>query len=280
MVMNSQWFRSVVRRVMERAFAIGRTYRPPTKPSAWLYHEGRMTVDMLASDGPRPDGPLYKIWSQIPGGHKWWHYFKLYEGTLGHLRTRPIRFLEIGVYKGASLTMWKNYLHADSTVVGIDIDSQCSTFDNGAGGIHVRIGDQTDVAFLDKVFKEFGRFDVILDDGSHVCSHMIKTFAHAFLHGLTDQGIYIAEDTHSNFWASYRDQPYSFLDFCKDLVDLSHSHYFSSESIQPFTLGYGGRAKSITVPRIGAEVEAISFSDSVVVIHRNSRRALPTVEHS
>lgn len=147
----------------------------------------------------RPSGDLYGIWQRIPGGHKWWHYFAAYERILGPLRDRPVRFLEIGVYKGGSLAMWRAYLHPRSVIVGLDVDPLCAAFDRPDDGVHVRIGDQSDVAFLRSVVDEFGPFDVVIDDGSHVCSHMIRTFDHLFLNGLKDGGIYIAEDTHSNF---------------------------------------------------------------------------------
>ncbi len=235
-----------------------------------------MPVDQF--DIGRPTGPLSQIWRSIPSGHKWWHYFAVYERFLGELRRTPIRFLEIGVYKGGSLAMWREYFHPDTIIVGIDIDSSCKAYDAPASNVHVRIGDQSDVDFLDRVISEFGPFDVILDDGSHVCSHMIATFGHAFLNGLTDSGLYIAEDTHSNFWPGYRDQAYSFIDFCKDLVDLSHSHYVDN-TIWSFSKGDSRRCTGIEVPSIGQQIEEISFFDSMIVVRRSKSRLLPTVEH-
>lgn len=236
---------------------------------------------MLADAGGsgRPDGDLYRIWRGIPGGHKWWHYFEVYERVVGELRQRPIRMLEIGVYQGGSLAMWREFLHPESVIVGIDIDAACARFDSAASGVHVRIGDQSDTAFLSSLFAEFGPFDLIIDDGSHLCSHMIKTFGHAFLNGLTAQGIYIAEDTHANFWPEYRDQNYSFVDLCKDLVDLSHEHYLPHRGPLPFQVGRSGRVTSVPAPRIGAEIKEISFHDSIIVIRRDAQRRLPTSEH-
>jgi hypothetical protein len=227
----------------------------------------------------RPSGHLYKTWQQIPGGHKWWHYFSTYEKIIGPLRTRPVRFLEIGVYNGGSLAMWRKYLHPDSVIVGLDIDPRCAAFDRPEEMVHVRVGDQSDVAFLVAIVAEFGPFDVIVDDGSHICSHMIKSFDYLFLNGLTDSGVYIAEDTHSNFWPDYRDQQYSFIDLCKDLVDLSHAHYLNHDAIEPFTLNHPGRVKEVEVTRIGAQIEEIRFLDSIVVLQRRADRPLPTVEH-
>lgn len=195
------------------------------------------------------------------------------------MRDRPIRLLEVGVYKGGSLEMWRRYLHPESTIVGLDIDKNCVLFDRRDDKVHVRIGDQTDIGFLQRVVDEFGPFDVIIDDGSHICSHMIKTFDFLFLRGLTHCGTYIAEDTHSNFWQSYRDQKYSFIDLCKDLVDLMHAHYVDESGVAPFTIGDSGRLSESAMTRIGAQIGEIRFLDSMVIISRKENRFLPTVEH-
>lgn len=257
------------------------SYQQPSAPLSLLGAEAMVSVEISVDsvNESRPKGELYKIWQGIPGGHKWWHYFDAYERFLGELKNKPIRFLEIGVYNGGSLSMWRKYLHKDSVIVGVDIDPKCAKYEDQSSSVHVRIGDQSDKIFLGEVIREFGPFDVILDDGSHICSHMIKTFEYAFLNGLTDNGIYIAEDTHSNFWPYYRDQKYSFVDLCKDLIDISHTHYHNHDNIYSFTLGSEHRLKSIAVPRIGAEIQEISFLDSMIAIKRNRHRKLPTTEH-
>ena len=269
--------RPVYRRITAALYA----YRSPRNPSFHLSPHSIEPIPMKAAADTcgRPTEDLYQIWQTIPGGHKWWHYFRTYERVIGPLRTQPIRLLEVGVYKGGSLAMWRKYLHSESVIVGLDIDRACTAFDQPKERVHVRIGDQSDVEFLRAVVKEFGPFDVVIDDGSHVCSHMIKTFDYLFLNGLTDTGVYIAEDTHSNFWTGWRDQRYSFIDLCKDLVDLSHAHYFCNRGISAFTLGMPSRLEEIAVTRIGAQIDEIRFLDSIVVIQRRVDRPLPTAEH-
>lgn len=256
-------------------------YRFPEAPRTALSSATTMPVAMRfdARSARPPKEDLYRIWHEIPGGFKWWHYFSIYEKVIGPLRGKPIRFLEIGVYKGGSLEMWRKYLHPESVIVGLDIDPTCAAFDRPADGLHVRIGDQSDVGFLKSVVEEFGRFDIVLDDGSHFNSHLIKSFDYLFLNGLQDTGIYIAEDTHTNFWPNYRDRGYSFIDLCKDLVDWSHAHYIDHRGVVPFTVGHENRVTEISMSRIGAEIEEIRFLDSIVIIQRNATRPLPTVEH-
>lgn len=271
----------VARPIYRKTRAALYAYRAPGGPAVHLSPHSLERVPMRMERGlsTPPTEDLYQIWQTIPGGHKWWHYFRVYESIIGPLRGQPIRLLEVGVYKGGSLALWRRYLHPESVIVGLDIDGACANYDRPAEKVHVRIGDQSDVAFLAAVVEEFGPFDVIIDDGSHVCSHMVKTFDYLFLHGLADRSVYIAEDTHSNFWPGYRDQPYSFIDLCKDLVDLSHGQYFDHHGLDAFTLGSAKRLKEISMSRIGAQIEEIRFLDSIVVIQRSVNRPLPIVEH-
>ena len=54
-----------------------------------------------------PDNELFDIFSNDTNVHKWHHYFDIYERHFGRYRDRPIKMLEIGVFRGGSLRMWK-----------------------------------------------------------------------------------------------------------------------------------------------------------------------------
>ena len=255
-------------------------YRMPRGPATHLRPVNLDVVERSRRHGEsRPQNDLYRAWSVIPGGHKWLHYFEAYQDVFGVLRSRPIRMLEIGVYHGASLAMWRRYLHPDSVIVGIDIDPTCASFEAADRHLHVRIGSQADPVFLAAVVKEFGPFDVILDDGSHVCSHMIKSFDELFLAGLRDDGLYIAEDTHTNFWPEFRDLPYSFIDLCKDLVDYMHWHHIVMPYEINYRLGLVDDRPGLSVPRISAQIREIRFLDSIVMIRKRPIGPLPASQH-
>jgi hypothetical protein len=224
-----------------------------------------------AVDTP-PTGQLADIFSHTPGAHKWTHYLPIYESVLD--RDRPIRMLEIGVFHGGSLRMWREYLHPDSVIVGIDIDPDCKQFENPDHRVHVRIGGQQDAEFLAEVAAEFGPFDVILDDGSHMNSHMVESFRHLFGTALAERGIYVVEDVHSNYWTPYRDIPFSFVDFVGVLVDAMHAHYPQTESEHNFRTGHPAHIAEVSVPRITPLLGRIEIHDSIVVVHK-SRRDLP-----
>ena len=58
-------------------------------------------------------------------------------------------------------------------------------------------------------------FDVILDDGSHMTSHMVDTFRYLFPNGLASGGVYIVEDIGTNYQKPWRDSPMTFVEFTK-----------------------------------------------------------------
>jgi hypothetical protein len=267
---------------VERYKAYLNRYQAPTAPQTVLpavCFEPVERVRGTALQTPANSG-VHAQWAQVPGGHKWLHYFEVYDALFGAVRASPIRMLEIGVYQGGSLRMWRKVLHAESIIVGIDIEPSCARFDSPGERTHVRIGDQADPAFLAAIASEFGPFDVILDDGSHICSHMITSFGHLFLSALAPRGLYIVEDTHSNFWQEYRDRPYSFVDLAKDLVDVMHSHYPLQHGEPAYRIGHAEQGASLSVPRIAAQIREISFYDSIIAIRKQPVGPLPASQHN
>lgn len=102
------------------------------------------------------------------------------------------RILEIGVKDGASLRMWKEfYPHAE--VVGIDINPIPTQ------GCTVHQMTQTDVYAL----MSLGKFDLIIDDGSHKTLDQQITFKHLYHNQLHKFGAYIIEDVHTSFYTEY-----------------------------------------------------------------------------
>ena len=75
------------------------------------------------------------------------HFFDIYDSHLSHLRDEKLNILEIGVFNGGSLYMWKNYF-PNSKVTGIDIDPYTKRWEETDKDIKVYIGDQCDLKFL------------------------------------------------------------------------------------------------------------------------------------
>lgn len=217
---------------------------------------------------PYPSG---QIWATLPGGHKWLNYFSIYEKEFSRWRGRAPRVLEIGVYKGASLKLWKSYFGESSVLVGVDIDPECSQYASPSDQVHVRIGSQGDRDFLRSVAAEFGPFDLIIDDGSHCSSHQIASFNALFDVGLKMQGIYFVEDLECVYWggrSGQLDQAVSAIDFLKMLIDMQH-HVFRHRSYDNFAMHVAEHFEVGDVNKITTILESIRFYRGCAVIHKD-----------
>ena len=217
-----------------------------------------------------PENELFDIFSSDTDVHKWHHYFDIYSKHFEPYRDRPIRMLEIGVFRGGSLRMWKNYFHSESVIVGIDIDKSCQVHEIADQNIFVRIGSQADPHFLDQVNTEFGPFDIILDDGSHKTHHQIISFGALFRAALKDGGSYMVEDTHSNYWLKHVDSEETFIDLSKQMVDMLHEPYLGRKETN-FRHGHVNAVDQMELSYLGANLAGIAFYDSIVVFDKKKR---------
>ena len=199
------------------------------------------------------DGPLV---------HKCPHYFPIYDRTFGGYRGTAPTVLEIGVFHGGSLRLWQRYFGAGTTVVGIDIDPRCA--DLGGEDIHVRIGDQSDIEFLARVCEEFGPFDIVIDDGSHLPRHQILSLDHLWP-AVRDGGVYFVEDLCTNYWPEYEGGPgtRTFMDRAQALVhDIN---------------AFNSRSEDLVPSHWTSEVVGMHVYDSVVVLEKGHHEPLVTV---
>ena len=151
--------------------------------------------------------------------HKWKHYFPAYEAHFSRFVNRPVVFWEIGVFRGGSVEMWKRYLGPHAQIVGIDIDPTCAGYEGDQ--VAIRIGNQSDPEFLQRVLDEFGPPDIILDDGSHKMNDLTATFRYLYPR-MSPTGVYFVEDLHTCYWEEYGGglkHPNSFIELAKDLID-------------------------------------------------------------
>lgn len=147
---------------------------------------------------------------------KWGHHFytPVYQTLFDPLRTQPVRLLEIGVggyanprHGGDSIRMWKRFF-PKGQITTIDIHEKYVVDERR---IHFFRGDQADPEFLKKVNAATGPFDIVIDDGSHVQSHIIASYE-ALFPLLKPGGIYIIEDTQTAYWPKYEGSTSGMLD--------------------------------------------------------------------
>jgi hypothetical protein len=196
---------------------------------------------------------LYVKKSQFPI-NKWHHYIPIYDSYFSPFRGTEVRFLEIGVSKGGSLRLWRDYFGPEAKIFGIDIDPACAKFD----GVHgeVRIGSQDDSQFLESVINEMGGVDIVLDDGSHQMRHIKKTLQILFPE-VSNSGLYVIEDLHTSFWKSFgggNSRDNFLLKFLPELVLDMHRWYHSLPAVHP---------------TISRSLPAIHIYDSIVVLEKD-----------
>jgi hypothetical protein len=127
-----------------------------------------------------------------------------FEQHFGHLRDKPIKILELGVFHGGSLLMWHEYF-SSGLIVGLDRKP------NPIKGLPERIrfyqGSQDDKTLLERIADECAPdgFDIVLDDASHIGQLARDSFRHLFQRHLKSRGIYVVEDWGTGYWDSWPD---------------------------------------------------------------------------
>jgi len=205
--------------------------------------------------------PLIKYLEQNPNGrivNRWRHYFDIYHRHFSRFRGEPITIIEIGIFNGGSLRMWKEYFGPKATIVGVDIYPGCKKYEEP--GIEVVIGDQADPKFLRALSNQYPKFAIVIDDGGHRMEQQVTTLEELYL-SMRDDGVYLCEDTHTSYMPAFGGghlKADTFIEYSKKLVDqLNAFHVKESESLAP---NYFTQA-----------TDSIHFYDSVVVIEKKSR---------
>jgi FkbM family methyltransferase len=118
------------------------------------------------------------------------NYCNIYEKYFYQIKYKVTKFVEIGIKDACSLKMWKEYF-PNAIIYGIDIDPKCKQYEEDR--IKCFIGDQNDEKFLLNIKDIIGDYDILLDDGSHITEHQIKSFDILY-ENCRNNGYYIIED--------------------------------------------------------------------------------------
>jgi hypothetical protein len=149
-------------------------------------------------------------WLRMPVREEWdpstkpLAYVPVYEELLAPLReAEPFALLELGVWTGESLQMWRDAF-PQATIVGVDLNHV--EVDLGPR-VHFEQGDQSDAAFLTALRERHAPqgFELIVDDASHQGELSARSMQHLFGNHLRPGGLYVLEDWGTGYLASWPD---------------------------------------------------------------------------
>jgi len=196
------------------------------------------------------------------------NYCVKYEKYFNFNRNENLKILEIGVFNGESLRTWSEF-YPNSMIVGIDIDERC--IDYQSEKIKIEIGSQIDEKFLNNVIEKYGEFDLILDDGSHQQSHMIKSFEILFP-CVKKNGLYVVEDTCCSYWSEFEGgfrKSGTSIEYFKDIIDDVN---FNGELLERYSPAYARKEDSLIAQTnskkygIRTDIESLNFMNSMIII--------------
>lgn len=204
------------------------------------------------------DEPLYKMLEKNKfqlETDKRLQYLETYERYFSRYRGTDVVFMEIGVYQGGSLKLWKEYFGKDCTIIGVDINAECEKYKEEQ--IEIEIGLQESTLFWNYIKKKYPKVDVVLDDGGHTMKQQITTFTELFPH-LSEKGVYMCEDVFTSYWPAWGGawgNTSTFVEFSKNLIDHMNTRFAPAE---PFW--NAGLTKGI---------KSVCFHEGIIVMEKD-----------
>lgn len=126
-------------------------------------------------------------------GHGYTHVYDL---LFEPWRDCIITLVEIGVWEGASLRMWREYFtNPDARIIGVDNDMSRAPAE--ILGCELLTANAVTEAL--KVAEWAGVADIVVDDGSHIAADQAITFAMLWPR-MRPGGLYCIEDLHTYWW--------------------------------------------------------------------------------
>jgi hypothetical protein len=241
---------------------------------------GRTSLTELANRFGSDKGTHFGDWGVA---HE---YAEVYERFLAARRLEPIRLLELGVWKGASLRMWEAYF-PNAEIIGID--NLPDVVQQKLERAEVLIGDAADAAFLTSAVDRFaeGKIDIVVDDCGHVLDQQIRSFEKLF--PLLDAGgLYFVEDVSGSRFKDGNPGALPFLAFLDYSWNLAQqTTFFEDTSVSTFhNIREIGRLSPAERDRLGIsvwnrELEGVYYFGNLCVFEkRRKQRELGDLRHT
>lgn len=206
---------------------------------------------------------LREIYDRVPYlSIKYDSYFPAYEALLQKYVDRELTIVEVGIFNGGSLFMWREFFGPKARIIGIDLNPDAREWEKH--GFEIYIGDQSSGQFWLELFQKIGKVDILIDDGGHTNRQQIVT-SHYAIQNINDGGLLIVEDVHTNYFREFGNPSrYSFVNFAHRIVDGVNSR---SYALRRAYTQYSSR------------VYSVSFFESIVAFQVDSRlcrQSVPT----
>jgi hypothetical protein len=198
------------------------------------------------------------------------NYCEKYANYLPFERYSELNIMEIGVLNGQSIKTWKDYFYR-ANILGIDINPDCKQFEDNK--IKIEIGSQADRDFLQQIKDAYAPFDMILDDGSHMNSHVIFSFEHLF-DSVKSGGVYIVEDCATSYWEDWEGgfrKETSMMEYFKRLTDDVNFRgvmNFDKPNVHARREDWCSEAVSREQPDCRTDIESITFLNGIILIRK------------
>jgi hypothetical protein len=122
--------------------------------------------------------------------------------------------------------------------------------------------------------REYGPFDMILDDGSHMNEHVIYSFEHLF-QSVKSGGVYAIEDVSTSYWPWYGGglkDPKSMMEYFKNLTDDVNfrgiENLDNQEAVwwrrEDLLIPYSNKVQ----PDCRTDIESITFLNGIILIRK------------
>jgi len=202
---------------------------------------------------------------------KWESYLHCYDELLSRRRDEPISLLEIGIQNGGSLEVWSSYFPNAVSLIGCDINPDCAKLSYADPRVKVVVGDANGDKARSEILGTQTAFDVIIDDGSHKSSDIVKSFALYFPH-LREGGVFIAEDLHCSYWRQFEGGLFdqiSSISFFKRLVDIINFEHWGIAGDRASILQEFGSKYGVTLSdELLSRVHSVEFQNSMCIIRK------------
>ncbi len=130
-------------------------------------------------------------------------YLAIYEQLFASLRQQSFALLELGVWGGHSLEMWRDAF-PKAMIVGVDLNPP--ELDLGPR-VHIAQGDQADPALMRRLREAYAPsgFEVIVDDASHMGVISARSLQVLYPEHLRPGGLYCIEDWGTGYLPDWHD---------------------------------------------------------------------------